>query len=221
MERAVAIVALTGQLRAVGMQRQFTRFVESPSRENYFAVRDAVLRLTPLPLAASELAELVRLLEADEFQEVLDRIELLPPSKILSPRIHFLAAEAAEGLGDERTGELERFLFVLCLKALLATGDGTEAAPYSVCHATDEHDVLEAGGLEPAAQCLVPRDGRLCDVITCSDGRQIWFDVTALFLRPKPRRKEAARKRRRVTATVGKATVGKATAGGGTNRKRR
>ena len=202
------------------MQRQFTRFVESPSRENYFAVRDAVLRLTPQPLAASELAELVRLLEADEYQEVLDRIELLPPSKILSPRIHFLAAEAAEGLGDERTGELERFLFVLCLKALLATGDGSEAAPYSVCHATDEHDLLEAGGFEPAAQCLVPRDGRLCDVITCSDGRQVWFDVTALFLRPQPRRKAAARKRRRAVAT-GVVTTRQAAAAGGASRKRR
>jgi hypothetical protein len=192
------------------MQRQFTRFVESPSRENYLAVRDAVLRIRPLPLAASELAELVRLLEAGEYREVLDRIDLLPPSKILSPRIHFLAAEAAEGLGDVKTGELERFLFVLCLKALLATGDGTEAAPYSVCHATDEHDLLEAGGFEPAAQCLVPRDGLLCDVITCADGRQVWFDVTALFIRPKPRRKQAARKRRRA-----------AIAGGGASRKRR
>jgi hypothetical protein len=192
------------------MQRQFSRFVESPSRKHYLAVRDAVLRSTPLPLAASDLAELVRLLEAGDYRQVLERIDLLPPSKVLSPRIHFLAAEAAEGLGDERTGEVERYLFVICLKALLATGDGTEAAPYSVCHATDEHDILEAGGHEPAAQCLVNREGRLCDVVTCADGRQLWFDVTALFIRPKPRRKAAAKKRRHV-----------ATAGGGTTRKRR
>ena len=199
-----------GAVESCGMERQFTRLVEAPSRENYLAVRDAVLRITPLPLAAAELADLVRLLDAREFQKVLDRIDRLPPSKVLSPRIHFLAAEAAEGLGDDRTGELERFLFVLCLKALLATGDGTEAAPYCVCHATDEHDLLEAGGHEPAAQILVNRDGRLCDVVTCADGRQLWFDVTALFIRPKPRRKAAARKQRRAAAV-----------GGGITRKRR
>ncbi|MEX2173931.1 MAG: hypothetical protein WD872_06180 [Pirellulaceae bacterium] len=177
------------------MQRRFTRFVESPSRENYLAVRDAVLRLTPLPIQATDLAELVRMLDAGQFQEVLDRIELLPPSKVLSPRVHFLAAEAAEELGDANAGELERFLFVLCLKGLLATGDGSRGAPYSVCHATDEHDVLEANGYEAAGQTLVEHDGRACDLITCSDGRQFWFDVSALLSRPK----RPARRSRRAT----------------------
>ncbi len=165
------------------MQRQFTRFVESPSRKSYLAVRDAVLKVTPLPMGTADLADLAALLEAGAYQEVLDRIDLLPASKVLSPRIHYLAAEAADGLGDERTGELERFLFVLCLKGLLATGEGTQAAPYSVCHVTDEHDLLEAGGHEPAAQSLVAHEGRWCDVVTCADGREVWFDVTVLFQR--------------------------------------
>jgi hypothetical protein len=182
------------------MERRFTQFVEQPSRENYLAVRDAVLRLTPLPIEASALAELLRLLETGHFQEVLDRIDLLPASKVLSPRIHYLAAEASEALGDWQTGELERFLFVLCLKALLATGDGTPAAPYCVCHASDEHDLLDANGLEPAAQLLIDRDGRLCDVITCTNGRQFWFDVTAVFQRSQPRHKKLAAGKRRALA---------------------
>jgi len=192
------------------MQRRFTQFVESPTRENYLAVRDAVLRRTPLPIQATDLAELMRLLDAEAHQEVLERMELLPASKVLSPRVHFLTAEAAEALGDAATGEVERFLFVLCLQGLLATGDGTATAPYAVCHASDEHDLLEVLGCEIAAQALVERDGRLLDVATCSDGRQVWFDATALFQRPqaapaKRRQKAIARKsgrktRRRVTA---------------------
>jgi hypothetical protein len=182
------------------MQRRFTQFVESPSRENYLAVRDAVLRRTPLPIQAADVAELVRLLDAEAHQEVLERMELLPPSKVLSPRIHFLTAEATEALGDVQTGEVERFLFVLCLRGLLATGDGTQSAPYAVCHASDEHDLLEVLGCEIAAQALVERAGRLLDVVTCSDGRQVWFDATELFQRPTA---APAKRRRKGTAAKG------------------
>jgi hypothetical protein len=178
------------------MQRQFTQFVELPSRENYLAACRAVLRATPLPLVAGDLAELVRLLDAGDYQEVLDRIDLLPPSKALSPRVHFLAAEAAEALGDCETGEVERFLFVLCLQGLLATGDGTLAAPYIVCHATDEYDILEAVDREPARQSLVSREGRMLDAITCTDGRQCWFDVSALFARAPRSGKTTVRRKR-------------------------
>jgi hypothetical protein len=183
------------------MQRRFTQFVESPTRENYLAVRDAVLRRTPLPIQAADLAELVRLLDAEAHQEVLERMELLPASKVLSPRVHFLTAEAAEALGDAKTGEVERFLFVLCLRGLLATGDGTQSAPYAVCHASDEHDLLDVLGCEIAAQALVERAGRLLDVVTCSDGRQVWFDATILFQRPKA---APAKRRQKGTAAKGR-----------------
>lgn len=180
------------------MQRQFSQFVELPSRENYLAACRAVLRATPLPLAATDMAELVRLLDLGNFQEVLDRIELLPPSKALSPRVHFLAAEAAEALGDVETGEVERFLFVLCLQGLLATGNGTLAAPYVVCHATDEYDILEAVDREPAGQTLVEQDGQMLDVVTCTDGRELWFDVTAQFQRRPARRQKPVGRRKTV-----------------------
>jgi hypothetical protein len=185
------------------MQRQFTEFVESPTRDSYLAVRNAVLDLTPLPLLATDLAELERLLDCDEWQEVLDRIELLPASKAISPRVHFLAAEAAEALGDIERGELERFLFVLCLKGLLATGDGTRSAPYVVCHTADEHDVLGALGLEVASQSLVESQGYSCDLLTCTDGRQVWFDASAtLAFKPALAKTSRARRKpsRRLTA---------------------
>jgi hypothetical protein len=177
------------------MQRQLSAFVDCPSRKTYLAVRDAVLRAAPLPLAATDLAELEQLLEAGEARQVLDRLESMPPSKVLSPRVHLLAAEAAEAVGDISGGEIERFLFVLCLQGLLATGAGSRSNPYLVCHATDEYDLLEALDLQPAGQRLVEDEGRMCDVLTCSNGREVWFDLTGVMHRPKPRRKAAARKR--------------------------
>ena len=178
------------------MQRQLSAFVDEPSRETYLAVRDAVLRASPWPLAASDLASLERLLETGAAQEVLDRLEALPPSKVLSPRVHLLAAEAAEAVGDVAGGEVERFLFVLCLQGLLATGDGSPAEPYLVCHASDEYDILQALELQPAGQSLVETGRRMCDVLTCTSGREVWFDATAAIRPPKRRRKLRARRQR-------------------------
>ena len=183
------------------MERRFRLFVESPIRKNYLAVRQAVLRRTPLPIQAADFAELSRLLDAEAYAEVQRRVELLPPSKVLSPRVHFLLAEAAESLGDVRTCELERFLFVLTLRGLLATGDGSAAAPYAICHPSDEHDLVACLNLEIAAQSLVQRNGRWLDHVICADGRELWFDATAIFRRPKSarraRRSSAARTSRR------------------------
>jgi hypothetical protein len=177
------------------MQRQLTAFVEQPSKATYLAARDAVLRDSPLPIVAADLAALERLLDDEEHEAVQDRIDALPVSKVLAPRVHYLAAEAAEGLRDFETVELERSLFVLTLQGLLATGDGSPSNPYIVCHTTDEYDILAALGRDAAGQSLEQHGGKLLDVITCDDGREIWFDVTAILVRPKPR-KRAGRRRK-------------------------
>ena len=164
------------------MQRQLAAFVQEPCKETFLAARDAVLRQSPLPLVAAELADLDRLLEHEAYQALLDRLDALPPSKVLSPRIHYLAAEAAEALGQAEDVELERSLFVLTLQGLLATGDGTRANPYIVCHPTDEYDILAALSHEAAGQSLAEHEGRLCDVLLCTNGREVWFDVTDLLV---------------------------------------
>ena len=189
------------------MQRQLTAFVEQPSKQTFLAVRAAVLRATPLPIAATALAEVERLLDEGSATEVLDRIDALPPAKVLSPRVHLLAAEAADLLGDAERSELERFLFVLVLRGLLATGDGTPANPYAVSQATDGHDIAEALGLEPASQSLVDSNGSLCDVLVCSDGRELWLDLTETIRRPRqsrPPQKSAGRAAKRRPAGLGR-----------------
>jgi hypothetical protein len=178
------------------MQRQLAAFVELPCKATFLAARDAVLRHSPLPLVAADFAELDRLLDQSEHEVLLDRLDALPASKVLSPRVHFLAAEAADALGEAADVELERSLFVLTLQGLLTTGDGTQGNPYIVCHSTDEYDILAALGHEPAGQSLAEHEGRLCDVLICADGREVWFDVTDLLTRPRPLRKVAKRRRR-------------------------
>jgi hypothetical protein len=179
------------------MQRQLAAFVEQPCKTTYLAVRESVLRESSLPLLAVELAELDSLLDEGEYQLLRDRLDALPPSKVLSPRVHFLAAEAAEALGDATDVELERSLFVITLRGLLATGDGSPANPYVVCHPTDEYDVVTALGAEPAGQQVVEQEGHLCDVVTCGDGREVWFDVTDILAQPRVRRRTVQQRLKR------------------------
>jgi hypothetical protein len=179
------------------MQRQLAALVEQPSKQTFLAARDAVLRRSLLPLTATDLADLERLLDRGEHEAVLDRIDALPPAKVLSPRVHCLAAEAAAALGDEEDLELERALYVITLQGLLATGSGTPADPYVVCQATDEYDVAMALGHEPASQSLVEHESRLCDVLVCADGRELWFDVTEQLVPSRPRPQAARRQRNR------------------------
>jgi len=176
------------------MQSRFAAFVRQPCQKTFLAVRECVLRRCPLPLTTTDLSTLQRLLEEGRYQELQERLSTLPPSKVLSPRFHYLAAEAAAGLGQHDDVELERWLFVLTLRGLLATGDGTPAQPYLVCHASDEYDILSAQGLVPAGQSLREHQGRVCDVIRCTDGREVWFDVTAVVQRPAPPRKAPTRR---------------------------
>jgi hypothetical protein len=180
------------------MQNQLAAFVEQPCKKTFLAARSAVLQHSPLPLLSAEVAELDRLLDLGEHQALLDRLDALPSSKILSPKIHFLAAEAAEALGRPHDVELERSLFVLTLQGLLSTGDGTPANPFAVCHASDEYDVLAALGQEAAGQSLIEHDGRFYDVLLCTNGREVWFDATVSIVRPPPKRKLAVTRRRAI-----------------------
>jgi hypothetical protein len=163
------------------MQRQLAAFVEQPCKATFLAARDAVLDRSPQSLSGAQMAELDRLLEAEEYEQLLDCLDSLPPSKVLSPRIHFLAAEAADSLGHWEDIELERCLFVITLRGLLTTGDGTQANPYIVCHNSDEQDILETLGHQASRQSLVENGGHLCDVVLCTDGREMWFDVTQVL----------------------------------------
>lgn len=178
------------------MQSQFAAFVRQPSKTTFLAVRERLLRRCPLPLTTTDLSALERLLQEGRYRELHERLATLPASKVLSPRFHYLSAEVAAGLGQHEEVELERWLFVLTLRGLLATGDGTPAHPYLVCHASDAYDILATLGLVPTGQSLVEHEGRVCDVIRCADGREVWFDVTAVVQRPAPPRQAPARRRK-------------------------
>ena len=179
------------------MQDDLRTFLEAPSAHTYRRVRESLLEevsTLDLPgiLSPGSLVELVELASAGKFSTLLARVDDLQPAWALSPRVHFLAAIAAEETGATEIAELERFTFQACLEGILATGDGTAEAPYLITYLSDEYDVLAALGLEPRAQVLVEQRGLLCDVARCLDGEEVWFELTDILHDPRQRAAEFA-----------------------------
>jgi hypothetical protein len=87
-------------------------------------------------------------------------------------------------LGDDLEARQRRAAVQACLRGLLATGDGTRKSPFLVTYLTDEADVMRAlDQTDIRCQQLVETGSKRCDVITCHDGSDIWFDVTRLLAR--------------------------------------
>jgi hypothetical protein len=164
------------------MHDELQAFLEAPSARTYRCVREALLdevaSASPEALSLTVLVELTELAAAGDFQTLLERTEELAPVWALSPRLHYLAALAAEELGDAETAALERFTFQACLEGILSTGDGSPESPYLITYVSDEYDVAAALGLEPRSQSLVEQPGYLCDVVKCLDGEEVWFELT-------------------------------------------
>jgi hypothetical protein len=70
-----------------------------------------------------------------------------------------------------------------CTEGILGTGDGTADHPYLVVRVSDEYDILRHLKKRSTSQGLRRKDDKSCDVMTCADGSQIWFDVSAPFNR--------------------------------------
>jgi hypothetical protein len=170
-------------------------FLEAPGARTYRKVREALVDevssqgLTDT-LSPTALIELTTLAAAGQFSELLDRADDLQPAWSLSPRVHYLAAVAAEETGETDIAQLERFTFQACLEGILATGNGTAESPYLITYLSDEYDVLGVLGLEPRSQALVDRHGLLCDVVKCLDGEEVWFELTGVLYDPRERRVE-------------------------------
>jgi hypothetical protein len=195
--RASALLSSTAQLKvdsarealavdvvSRAMYQEFTRFLELPGRTTFLAARRAWLRLKLTRLSPAELQSVAELLAAGEFAAVIERVHGWQARAAFSPRAHYLAAEAHTALGDVDAAEVERWAFSACLQGILSSGDGTRHKPYVITQLPDEYDVLKLLGLKCVTQQLVQRGRRACDVLSCQDGSQVWFNVSDLVMVP-------------------------------------
>ncbi len=160
------------------MSDAFSGFLEAPTSASFLRLRNEIVAQPDYDFAADRLGELTALIDAGAFSAVPDKLTELMPGWLLSPRVHALAAYAAEKAGDPDRAQFERDFGLACLRALRDSGDGSRARPYPVTHVADEYDLLEALGKDVASQRQVSGDDGVFDLIVCKDGAELWFDVT-------------------------------------------
>lgn len=140
------------------MERLFQAFIEQPLAKNLLALRGALLADSLDSVAPADLRKLQRWVESGNSQAAIIAAERLPDAAALSPRVHFLMAQAALQTGDHESLEMEQMLFQATLKGILATGDGTFNSPFLICQSSDAYDVLLALGYSPVRQVCVALD---------------------------------------------------------------
>ena len=84
-------------------------------------------------------------------------------------------------MGKENEATFEKALAHQLIKSILATGKGTKKRPYAVMRISDEMDVLSALRKQAGPQFLMMGNNRVLDLLQCSDGSDVYFDITLMF----------------------------------------
>jgi hypothetical protein len=161
------------------MPDAFADFLDSPSGPGFLRLREAMLATPGHDFASDALTGLSDLVDQGAYEAVPDKLAELMPDWLLSPRAHLLAAHAAQQDADADRAQFEQDFSQACLAGLLQSGDGSRSRPYRVTHVADEYDLLEALDKTSASQRRVGGEDGLFDLILCTDGSQLWFDIGA------------------------------------------
>ena len=153
-------------------------FLENPTGETFAQLRGVVVDAPDYDFYANDLDEMEHLVAEGQFDVAAGRLTLTMPNWLLSPRMHRLVGRAARESGDAELANRESYLVKACLRGLAQSGDGTAGRPYLVTHVSDEYDLLEALNKEPAQQRQATNEQGVFDVIDCTDGAELWFDVS-------------------------------------------
>ena len=84
-------------------------------------------------------------------------------------------------MGQENEAVFEKALAFQLIKSILATGKGTKKKPYAVMGTEDEIDVLSALRKQSGPQFLIIASSRMLDLLQCSDGGDVYFDIMLMF----------------------------------------
>lgn len=164
-----------------GMSEELINFIQSPDRESYLTLRETVISSDKYEPYSDELDTACELLEQEKFEDASDTIQNAMSNLLLSPRAHQLLGFIHYKLGNEKAAQIEMMIGFTCIDGILATGDGSTGTPYIVVRTSDEHDVIEHLEKQFKQQSLIHRDGRLLDLIECTDGSKYWFDITDAY----------------------------------------
>jgi hypothetical protein len=174
------------------VRQLFTVFAKAPTRDNYLRVYEAMKASPDYDPYSRDLDEIEEVFDKSRFEEADARLKKAMPGHILSPKAHFLAGRIALRLDDKNRAHAEMELWEKCLDGLASTGNGSPESPYLVTRISDEYDLLRRLRKVRRRQGLLGKDNRRFDVLQCTDGSEVWFDVTEMFESLKRKMQKAA-----------------------------
>jgi hypothetical protein len=168
-------------LPSLSIKENFLAFLNKPSAGGFEILRQQVAASDRYAPYSNELDMLMAALCAGEPQAAIDLFWRSFPNLLLSPLAHFIQSQAYLDLKREGEAEGEKAMGRLILKSILATGKGTQKKPYAVMRIEDERDVLAALRKQPGPQFLMTEKSRVFDLLQCSDGSEVYFDITLMY----------------------------------------
>jgi hypothetical protein len=166
---------------SMSVKETFLEYLKKPSVEIFLAVRQKVAESDSYAPYSNELDVLAANLCAEDPQAAIEYFWRTFPSLLLSPSAHIMLSKAYLDLKKENEAEGEKAMGRLILKSILATGKGTKKKPYAVMRVEDERAVLAALRKQPGPQFLMMGNNRVLDLLQCSDGSEVYFDITLMF----------------------------------------
>jgi hypothetical protein len=166
---------------SMSVKEVFLEYLKKPSTEGFQSLRQQVAASDRYAPYSNELDVLAAALGAGHPQAAIDLFWRSFPNLLLSPLAHLMLSQAYLGLKKENEAEGEKAMGHLILKSILATGKGTKKKPYAVMRVEDERDVLSALKKQAGAQFLIMAGSRMLDLLQCSGGSEVYFDITLMF----------------------------------------
>jgi hypothetical protein len=166
---------------SMSVKETFLEYLKKPSVEIFLAVRQKVAESDSYAPYSNELDVLVAALGAGHPQAAIDLFWRSFPNLLLSPLAHLILSQAYQDLKRENEAEGEKAMGRLIMKSILATGKGTKKRPYAVMRVEDERDVLSVLKKQAGTQFLMKDKSRVFDLLQCSDGSEVYFDITMMY----------------------------------------
>jgi hypothetical protein len=166
---------------SLSVRVNYLEFLKKPTPEGFQGLRQQVAASNHYAPYSNELNVLAAALGAGHPQAAIDLFWRSFPNLLLSPLAHFILSQAYLDLKRVDEAEGEKAMGRLIMKSILATGKGTKKRPYAVMRIEDEKDVLSALKKQAGAQFLMTDKSRVYDLLQCSDGSEVYFDITLIF----------------------------------------
>jgi hypothetical protein len=166
---------------SLSVRENFLEFIKESSTEAFQGLRQQLAASDRYAPYSNELNMLIATLCGGEPQAAIDLFWRSFPNLLISPLAHFILSQAYLDLKREDEAEGEKAMGHLILKSILSTGKGTRKKPYAVMRVEDEKDVLSVLKKQASSQFLVRDKSRVFDLLRCSDGTEVYFDITLMF----------------------------------------